>query len=414
MSAEPVTLPWPTHPAADLFPLIDGEDLQELADDVAANGLIEPVWLYDDPEHGRVLLDGRNRAYACQIAGVEIATRVYTGDDPVTFSLSWNLKRRHLTEGQKAAVAAQAEHLYAEEARKRQAEAAEATNRKRRGDDDSTLVANRPQAQPESTPEPRKSRERAAKTAGTSGRSVGRWKHVEREAPDLADKVRSGEMALGRAERIIRDRQAEAERVERARREAEQAPEPTRVDVWHGDFRDVLAHLTDVDAIVTDPPYGHDALDLLDDLAAWADKVLTDDGVLAVLLGQSHLPDAYRRLDGHRPYRWTACYLTSGPAYVSHAARVQSQWKPLLVYGDGPRFSDVVTSSGDDKRHHQWGQNYDAFYTIIERLTERGQTVADPFMGGGTTLLAAHALGRHAVGCDTDAEAVDTARERLS
>jgi DNA modification methylase len=34
-------------------------------------------------------------------------------------------------------------------------------------------------------------------------------------------------------------------------------------------------------------------------------------------------------------------------------------------------------------------------------------------MGSGTTLAAAKALGRHAIGCDVDADHVQTARKRL-
>lgn len=145
--------------------------------------------------------------------------------------------------------------------------------------------------------------------------------------------------------------------------------------------------------------------------------MLTPDGVLAVLIGQTYLPEVYRLLDGHRPYRWTACYLTSGPGYVSHQRKVQSNWKPLILYGGGPRLSDVIRSEGSDadaKSHHKWGQDYAAFHTLIERLTTRGQTVADPFMGSGTTLLAAHALGRHVIGADIDPASVATSRERVA
>ncbi|MGH3847535.1 MAG: DNA methyltransferase, partial [Pseudonocardiaceae bacterium] len=224
-------------------------------------------------------------------------------------------------------------------------------------------------------------------------------------------------MALDRAERIVRDRQAEQRRVAQARAQAAAEPTPTTVDIRHGDFRDVLADLTGIDAIITDPPYPAEFLPLLADLSAWADKVLTPDGVMAVLIGQTHLPEVYRLLDGHRPYRWTGCYLTPGNGYVSHPRKVQSSWKPLLVYGGGPRFADVIRSEGTDagaKSLHKWGQDYAAFHTLIERLTQRGQTVVDPFMGSGTTLLAAHALGRHAIGADIDAAAVRTSRERVS
>lgn len=45
------------HPAAECFPFLAGDELQELVDDIAANGLRQPITLAADG----VLLDGRNR-----------------------------------------------------------------------------------------------------------------------------------------------------------------------------------------------------------------------------------------------------------------------------------------------------------------------------------------------------------------
>jgi ParB-like chromosome segregation protein Spo0J len=73
--------PWPVHPAAERLPLLDDEALAALADDIDEHGLNEPVWLYDDPVRGTVLLDGRNRARACALAEVDVTEHVrwYTG-----------------------------------------------------------------------------------------------------------------------------------------------------------------------------------------------------------------------------------------------------------------------------------------------------------------------------------------------
>ena len=241
-------------------------------------------------------------------------------------------------------------------------------------------------------------------------------KRVSESAPDLKAKVESGELALDRADRIVRDRQAAERRQAEAAAQQQQIKIGTSVDIRLGDFRDVLADLEGVDAIITDPPYPGEFLPLLDDLAAWSDKVLNEDGVLVVLFGQTYLPEVYRRLDGHRPYRWTGAYLTPGAGYSSMLRRVQSNWKPVLVYGGGDRFADVFRSEGTDhsaKNLHFWGQDYGAFHQIVERLTKPGQIVVDPFMGSGTTLAAAKALGRHAIGCDIDQAHVDVARKRL-
>ena len=104
------------HPAAELFPLIQGDDFEELVADIAANGLLEPVWVTADGD----LLDGRNRVRACHRTGTPVTTRTYEGSDPVGFVVSLNLKRRHLTTGQKAMLALEVESLIAVEAKVRQ------------------------------------------------------------------------------------------------------------------------------------------------------------------------------------------------------------------------------------------------------------------------------------------------------
>lgn len=399
-----------SHPAADLFPMLGEAELLELAEDIRDHGLIEPVWTVErDGE--RVVLDGRNRLAACERAGVEPRFRPYTGDDPIGFSVSQNVKRRHLNAGQLGMLSLNTAALYESEAAARRA----ATLKQ-----NAPVEADRPQRSA-ATPHPvaaraPQSRDRAAKVTGASGRVVGRAKRVAQKAPDLAEQVIAGTLAIDRADRIIRDREAEARRVEQAKAQRAHQEAGTRVEVRHGDFREVLADLTNVDAIITDPPYPREFLPLLADLASWADKVLTPDGVLAVLFGQSHLPEVYRLLDGYRPYRWTMSYLTPGAGYSSHTGRCQSNWKPVLVYGGGPRFGDVLRSEAQDagaKALHEWGQDYGAFHTLVERLTLPGQTVVDPFAGSGTTLLAAHALGRHAIGAELDPDHAATAARRL-
>ncbi len=50
---------------------------------------------------------------------------------------------------------------------------------------------------------------------------------------------------------------------------------------------------------------------------------------------------------------------------------------------------------------------------LIDLYTYRGDLVLDPFMGAGTTALAAIRTGRHYVGFDTDADYVALARQRI-
>lgn len=90
----------PVHPAANLFPMLPDEELKDLAADIADNGLQHPIVML-----GAHLLDGRNRWRACELAGVEPKLRDWSGDDPVAYVVSANLKRRHLDASQRAMVA---------------------------------------------------------------------------------------------------------------------------------------------------------------------------------------------------------------------------------------------------------------------------------------------------------------------
>jgi ParB-like chromosome segregation protein Spo0J len=86
-----------------------GPAFDELVADIGEHGLREPIVLHPDGS----ILDGRNRYAACQLAGVEPRTVLWTGapGTEVAFVLSANLHRRHLSESQRAMVAAKIARL---------------------------------------------------------------------------------------------------------------------------------------------------------------------------------------------------------------------------------------------------------------------------------------------------------------
>lgn len=91
----------PVHPSADEFEMVSPEELQELADDIKANGLIHPIVIQDG-----MLIDGRNRLAACGIAGIDNPTTVELEGDAKAYIISSNINRRHMTKGQQAMTVA--------------------------------------------------------------------------------------------------------------------------------------------------------------------------------------------------------------------------------------------------------------------------------------------------------------------
>jgi|DEB0MinimDraft_10_1074344.scaffolds.fasta_scaffold11008_4 phage N-6-adenine-methyltransferase len=88
------------HELANIFPMMSESEIQELGNDIKQNGQQESIIVYQEK-----ILDGRNRFQACQVAEVLPIYEEYKGDDPLSFVISLNLKRRHLSESQKAMVA---------------------------------------------------------------------------------------------------------------------------------------------------------------------------------------------------------------------------------------------------------------------------------------------------------------------
>lgn len=118
------------HPAADLFPLMDADELKVVGEDIKKNGLHEPVVLFREEGGGgiyreteRFLLDGRNRLDAMEAVGLTTVKdgrlwlmdrpdggyvvkyrfwkSAVTGFDPDAYVISANIHRRHLTAEQK-------------------------------------------------------------------------------------------------------------------------------------------------------------------------------------------------------------------------------------------------------------------------------------------------------------------------
>jgi len=61
---EPDFLSFVAHPLANMFPMIEGNAFEELKRDIAAQGILEPIRLYQG-----MILDGRNRYSAAKAVG---------------------------------------------------------------------------------------------------------------------------------------------------------------------------------------------------------------------------------------------------------------------------------------------------------------------------------------------------------
>ncbi|WEG08649.1 DNA N-6-adenine-methyltransferase [Microbacterium horticulturae] len=162
------------HPLANIYPLMAADELAELAESISRNGLREPVVLHADG----TVLDGRNRLLACRVARVSPRFVSFTGTDreALEFVVDTNSTRRHLTQSQRALIAARLVGF------------------RHGGDRTAASSSQKPLTHHD-----------AAERLGISERTVRDGKLVLDHAPaDLVDEVEKGLLAVRAAAEIIR------------------------------------------------------------------------------------------------------------------------------------------------------------------------------------------------------------------
>ncbi|MGA3354795.1 MAG: DNA methyltransferase [Acidimicrobiales bacterium] len=233
----------------------------------------------------------------------------------------------------------------------------------------------------------------------------------------------SGLIGLTRAEE-----RARTANLARIRAEAATGPSEHSGDTWElrtGDFRDVLADLADqsVDAIVTDPPYDNDGVPLYEPLGTFCLRVLKPGRLAVVYAGNLQLDREMSFLErGGLTYMWHGVNVLAGRHTRVRTRMVFGQHRSVLLYSAGPYrprtwLNDVVFAEGrggpEERPLHPWQQALEPVRHWVRQVTEPGELIVDPFIGSGTTAVAAVMEGRRFVGCDIDPGCVETTRRRL-
>lgn len=393
------------HPVADIFPMMSEREYSDLVEDIREHGLLHPVWLHRD---GRII-DGRNRWRACVEAGVVPETRTFVGPDEslVPFVVSLNLHRRHLSESQRAMVAGRLARLplganqYGSANLPTQSEAASLLNVSERSVRDAKRV------QDDGVPELAAMVEAGELAVSTAAAIAGVEPDEQREVIAADDE----KTIIARANAIKRrkreERREEWEEKRRAARAAGTTADP--LDIRKGDFVEALADVEDgsVDLILTDPPYGDEALPSYARLAEFAAAKLKPGGSLICYTGQSILPGVLDTMGKWLRYWWTLSLEHRSGGQQLPGKWVFVEWKPIVWFvrdfRDGRSYvADRVRGTAPDKDAHEWAQGVEEVVYLIESLTEIDGLVVDPFAGSGSFGRAALGLGRRFVGADLD------------
>jgi site-specific DNA-methyltransferase (adenine-specific) len=185
--------------------------------------------------------------------------------------------------------------------------------------------------------------------------------------------------------------------------------------IYHGDSLEYLASLADAsaDAIVTDPPYGvefrGEAWDR--EIPDWIEQGRRVAPVVLFTTAPLTVWD-YPRAD------WVICWARPASSSRSLIGGF-NHWSPVLVYGK-PKFPvdafslHAIANSAPKWNTHPSPKPEKLYQWLIGHATTAGQLIVDPFMGSGTTLVAAKLLSRRAVGVEMNEGFCELAARRLS
>lgn len=201
--------------------------------------------------------------------------------------------------------------------------------------------------------------------------------------------------------------------------------EDERVTLYHGDCLELSDLWTCADVLVTDPPYGYSHASNRAD-SAWRDSPIANDSDLtardqmiagwgarpALVFGSWKMP----KPEG------THTVLIWDKGTAAGMGDLSIPWKPnteeIYVIGRGFRghrgssilSANVVTWASRGRAHPN--MKPEALMGALIDKCPPG-TVADPFAGSGSTLVAAKALGRKAIGVELEEKYCEIAAKRL-
>jgi site-specific DNA-methyltransferase (adenine-specific) len=265
-------------------------------------------------------------------------------------------------------------------------------------------------------------------TALDSGQlSINAAHTLAQASPDEQQKCLGKQLEHGRAaaraiEKTLRKIRTEKDRKESSARAIAIPSRHEDVQIHHCPFQELeqTAGIApeSVRLICTDIPYGKDFVEEVEELAAFAERVLVTGGTFVTYCGQYWLTEVMDRLRTHLHYRWQMASVWDGEGCVVNPLNLISKWKPILVFSKGAwkqtgRWPDVLRVQSKEKDWHPWQQPLEEVSKLVSYFSNPGDLVIDPCGGGFTTAVACVRNHRRFIGCDIDKAAAAKGQQRL-
>ncbi len=388
----------------------------EFVASIRENGILVPLAVKDDG----TIISGHRRWQAALALGMEtVPVQIvdYADDlDEREAIIEFN-RQREKTFSQKMAEAEELEAVERERARKRQGERTDLTSAKHLAEVERI---------------PQRSAQKVAESVGLGSHETYRkaakvWeaaKKGDETAKKLLEELDAGKTTVHAAYKAVvkeNEKQARKQAAEAVERHVALAPKRT-IEVQPGDWWRLGHHLlfcgdTSSDVFVermpsvpfafADPPYNAGAADWDKDFV-WRHDWLAEKADIAVVTPGTNSIFSFARTT-QMPYKWSiACWIDNG---MTRGALGFSNWIYAALFAKGTVHRDAqdfvrvsIKTSETGETDHKGRKPSELIAWLIGLFTKQGDSVIDPFLGSGTTLLVAESMGRICYGGEINPE----------
>lgn len=401
----------------NLIPPLTPDERKGLEESILSEGCRDSLIAW----HG-ILVDGHNRYEICEKYGLPFSvteTDFESRDAVIEWIIKNQFGRRNLPLYERARLALRLKPVIAERAKENNRLGAEMTNT---GLQNSVKAVN--------------TQQEIAKAAGVSHDTIAKVEKIEASASEeTKEALRRGEMSINQAYTEVKKQEKAEQRAAKMATIKEAAV--TDGNLVHGDCLEEMEKLADgsIDCVVTDPPYGisyvsnrrtiesevvkavandglEDAMKLWDEACKVLYGKMKDDSHLYCFTSWKVYPQFFEITGRYFKIKNCLIWVKNNHGSGDLDGNYSEQYEMVIFATkgnrklNGNREPNVLTFDKVASLNlvHSCEKPVDLLSFLIEKSTDRGELVVDPFMGSGSTIVAAKQTGRRYWGCELDEE----------
>jgi DNA modification methylase len=253
-------------------------------------------------------------------------------------------------------------------------------------------------------------------------------------------RLNTGTMSINEAYKEIKKEENEQLKTQKAIEIIEKVYE-NNTNIYNGDCIEYIKTIKDksIDCLITDPPYGvdiqfaaydnqlsrkiendgniEDALVLLDEMLINVKSKLKEDAHIYIFCNWKIYPQFNQIISKHFQIKnliiWDKLFMGMGDLKGNYSSSYE-----MIVFAGGNREfltrpKNIIQCRFSDERFHNTQKPVELIKQLIENSTNVNETIFDPFLGSGSTVVAAKEMKRNFIGCEIDEQNYKITLKRL-